>query len=770
MLDQGTVNREHLRVGQMIQLAGNAPAHRYTVAGVIKFADASGFGAIGIAAVTLPEAQRIAGEPGGFDQINVAAQPGVSDEQLRARIRAALPHSLDVRTGAQQAAQQTSDLSHEIKPLRTFLLIFAYVSLFVGAFIIFNTFSITVTQRTREFGLLRTLGATRRQLMLSVVAEGVLLGLLGSLVGLLAGLAIAPALDALFKAFGADLPDNGTVLEARTIWVCLLAGTLVTVLAGLAPALRATRVPPIAAMREGVAFEHKPKARTRRRRIITGVVLLVLAVYRIAHEATSGGSVLLLVIVIVLALGLLIAGLRTGKVSLVSLAVTPLARLLGNLVTWRGITGRLARDNAMRQPGRTAVTAAALMIGLALVTFVSVLAASSKATLNSAVEKSFAGNLIVENSQTSGGAGSTGIPQGIAAAVRTVAGVANASPIAFSLGKIHGVGANVMVSAIDPGTFASVYRIDWEQGTNATLHTLGDTGTVLTKTFANKHHYHFGQRLAVLTPANKVVDLTVRGIANDNSGLLGDLTITRALARQSFAQLTDAFVFLTYKPGYTDARVQPAVDRLLTAHYPQAQSRTAAQFKADFAGQINSVLALLYVLLALSIIVSLFGIVTTLVLSIYERRRELGRLRAIGARRRQIRQMIRYESVITALIGGVLGIVLGLLISLLSTAALASQGIVLSIPVVTLIILLILAGLAGVGAAVRPAARRGRGPARGARFGVGRAAPRAVLADVRAGRAGRRPSPSGGRARARRPPPGAVSSRRPGASPIRRSR
>jgi putative ABC transport system permease protein len=648
-LDEATAERANLKLGQQMQIAGSAPAKHYLIVGIVKFAGSQSFGGAGAAILTLQEAQRVVGEQGQFDRLDVAAQPGVTPAQLRDRIRAVLPRTVEVRTGEQQAAKQTSDLESNLGFLRTFLLIFAYVSLFVGAFIIFNTFSITVAQRTREFGLLRTLGASRTQILREVIFEGVLLGVGGSLLGLLGGIALAPALDQLFKAFGADLPDSGTVLQSRTIIVSLLVGTIVTLLAGLMPALRATRVPPIAALREGVEIP-------RRRRLLRRRYLIV----------------------------------------------RPLARAVGGLVSWRGITGRLARENSIRQPGRTLVTAAALTVGLALVTFVAVLADGTKATIDRAVSRSFAGDLIVENSQAGN---EQGIPALVAPALRKVPGVASATPIAFTKARLRGSSSNATVTAIEPSTFGQVYRIEWKEGSPATLLSLGNSGTIVTKGYAESHHLKVGQTVYVLTPAERIVPLTVRGIATDNARLLGNFTISRALARADFGQREDGVVFVSYAPGASNAQVQPAVNRLLAAYFPQAKSRTAAQFKQDQANQIDTLLTLIYVLLALSVIVSLFGIVNTLILSIYERTRELGMMRAIGTSRRQVRQMIRYESIITALIGGVLGLVIGVLGAAIAAWALSGSGFVLSIPVGTLIVLLLVAALAGVIAAQAPARR-----------------------------------------------------------------
>jgi putative ABC transport system permease protein len=706
-IDQATAQRYGLRVGQTLRVAGSSASRIYRISGIVKFAGSSSFGGAGVALLIPAQAQRIAGEPGAWDELVVAAAPSVSSSTLRARIRAVLPATLDVRTGLQQAAKQTSDLKSQLGFLRTFLLIFAYVSLFVGAFIIFNTFSITVAQRTREFGLLRTLGATRGQIVRSVVAEGAMLGLGGALVGLVAGIGLAPGLDQLFKAFGADLPDSGTVIELRTVWVSLLAGTAVTVIAGLLPALRAARVTPIAAMREGVPLEGKTRT-ARRRRILLGVIVVVLLV-RVVLTASSGGGIGTLLVVVAIALGVRVPRVRARIKAAFSALVVFLARALARPLSWRGITAQLARDNTIRHPGRTAVTAAALMIGLALVSFVSILAAGTKASINKSIDASFAGNLIVQNSSA---AGNQGIPAEIPAAVRRLPGVQQVTAIAFTEGKVTRAGSKTAlkgtqsITALEPASFSRVYRIDWKHGSNPVLDSLGSTGTVLKDSFASANHIRVGQTLSVLTPSGRRIPLVVRGTVTDNAGLLADLTITLALARSAFSQRTDAVDFVSYAPGVGDAQVQPAVDRLLSARFPQAESQTAAQFKASLASQVNSFLALIYVLLALSVIVSLFGIVNTLVLSIFERTRELGMLRAIGTSRTQVRQMIRYESLITALIGGVLGIVLGIVLALILTATvLSGSGFVLVIPVITMIVLFILAGLAGLAAAAWPARR-----------------------------------------------------------------
>jgi putative ABC transport system permease protein len=709
-IDQGTAKRKGLKLGDQLVVAGLAPARRYTIVGIVKFAGSQSFGGAGTALLTLPEAQRVMDKLGRYDTIEVASASGVSAEALRARIRAVLPPTISVRTGAAEAAKQTSNLESSLGFLRTFLLIFAYVALVVGAFIIFNTFSITVAQRTRELGLLRTLGASRRQVLSSVIYEGLMLGVVGAVLGLALGLLLAPALNQLFIAFGAELPNNGTVLEARTVIVSLVVGIVVTVAAGIFPAIRATRVPPLAAMREGVEIE--PRSLTGAGVAVRGAIA---GLFAIGLGALLGAGVfVVLFVALAIYVTVLLVRLRRGARPKHYRLIPALGSAIGLLVSWRGITGRLARENSIRQPGRTLVTALALTVGLALVAFISVLAAGTKATINQAVSRSFAGDLIVENSQSGG---EQGIPPGIAQAVAGVPGVASVTPISFTIGRVRDlskpkaapIAEKSSITAIEPASFARVYRIEWEKGSNATLLRLGDTGTVLTRSFASANHLNVGSRLSVLTPSNQHVPLTVIGIAKDNARLLANLTINRALAQASFGQREDGVDFVSYTKGADGVQVQASVDRLLFSQFPQARSRTPAQFKKDQEGNINQLLLLIYVLLALSVLVSLFGIVNTLILSIYERTHELGMMRAVGTSRRQIRQMIRYESIITGLIGGVFGLVIGTVGAVLvSTLALSGSGFVLSIPVGTLILLLVVSALAGLIAAQLPARRAAR--------------------------------------------------------------
>jgi len=690
-LDVSTAKRKGVKIGDRIQVVGQAPKRAYTVVGLVAFAGVESFGGTSVAVVSLPEAQKITGDTGQFDSIELAATAGTSPEQLRAQVAKALPPKFVARTGQQQAAKQSKDIRDNLGFLRTALLVFAAISLFVGGFLIFNTFSITVAQRTREFGLLRTLGATRSQVLRSVLTEGFVLGLVGSLIGLGLGIALAPGLRALFKAIGADLPSNGTVIQTRTIVVSILIGTLVALVSGLFPALRATRVEPIAALREGLP----PSGRGARLTQPFGALLTIAGAVLLGIGLIGGGGIALV--------GAGAAAIFLGVALLSPKLVAPLAAVVGApMQRFGGVPGRLARENAVRQPGRTAATAAALMIGVALVSFVTIFATGAKHSLDTAVDSALHANvLIVQNTDGFGP-----FPNDAAKAVAGVSGVRAVSPIAFSQAKLGS--KKLGVSAVDTSTFAQVYTAKFKEGSNATIAALGPGDTVLSKKQADKLKLKVGSTISVLTPASKKVSLTVRGISDDRGGVLDDLTVPLADARTQFGERQDSLAFVDLAPGADANAVKKDVDRVLKSGFPVAEAKTAKQFKDAQAGQVNQLLTLIYVLLSLAVIVSLFGIVNTLALSIHERTRELGMLRAIGTSRSQVRRMIRYEAVITSLIGAVLGVILGVLFAIAIGRSLSDSGFKLSFPVPTLLIMLVLAAIAGILAAIAPARRASR--------------------------------------------------------------
>ncbi len=701
-IDKQTADRKDLEIGDMLYVAGEREVKGYRLVGITTLGEDNSFGGAGIAQLTLPEAQRVTDKRHEFDQISIAAADGVSDKELAKRIRAVMPDQVQVETGAESAQRQSDEIASNLSFLKIMLLVFAGVSLFVGAFLIFNTFSITITQRTREFGMLRTLGASRGQVLGSVVTEAFVLALLGSVGGLVGGLGCAKGLNALFKAIGVDLPNTGTVVATRTIVVSLLIGLLVTLVSALAPALRATRVSPMAALRE---IDEGAGKRRLGVTIAAGVL------------GTAGLALLCIGLFGGLESSSAAAGMGGGGMALMLLAVSlfsprlvrPLANLAGRPIeAVRGLTGRLARENAMRKPGRTASTAAALMIGLALVVFVAVFTAGLKQSIDSAIDSSFQGELVLSNTD-----GFSPIPQEAVEKAGQIPGVSTSSSITYANGKLIGgvkkaKGKGVRLSGVDPATVDSVLTFDWQQGSAATLSGIGEHGAVVDDAWAKSNDVEVGDRLRVRTPTERVVPFTVRGSVKDNADLFGTLIVDVSTLRSAFGRKGPSNAFLALAPDTNPDRVQERVEQAIERPYPTVTVENQQQLKDRQAGQIDQLLGLIYVLLGLAVIVALFGIVNTLALSIHERTRELGMLRAVGMSRRQVRQMVRYEAVITALIGALLGTALGVVFAALISRPLADEGFELAYPIPTLVILLVLAAVFGVIAAIGPARRAAR--------------------------------------------------------------
>lgn len=695
-LDKFSADKAGFALGDTVRLSGDGPQERFRLVGIAKFGEANSLGGAAISLVTRPVAERLLNRHNEFTTIDVAAEPGTTANQLAAAIRTALPTRVaTVRTGEQQAKSDSQDIKDNLSFLRTFLFVFAGIALFVGAFLIANTFSITVAQRVREFALLRVIGANRGQVLRAVIGEALLIGLAGSVVGLLAGFVIAPGLKGLFKLLGADLPSSGTVLETRTIVVSLLIGTVITLLSALTPALRATRVPPMAALQEAASM---PRGRTARWRTpaAAGVALLGIALVLLGlFGSASGGS----------AAGLVGAGaavIFVGVGLLASHIVRPLSLAVGLPVErLRGVSGRLARENASRNPRRTASTSAALMIGVAFVAFVTIFAAGLKASIADAVNVGLKGQLIVQSNNFQP------VPEPATRTLAAVPGVDTVSGIRFTKAIVAGKGRPT-VTGVDPATIDDVFRVDWKQGSPATLIALTPGQAVVSKRWADGHDVRVGQRLALTSPTGAHLTATVTGIYDDKANLLADLTVPNAVVIRSFNVPGNAFLMATTTPGADVQTIRDRAERVVRARFPALKVQTQEEFVSDQKGQVNRLLALVYVLLALTLLIALFGILNTLFLTIHERTRELGMLRAIGTSRKQVKQMVRWESVITAMIGSVLGVALGAIFAVLVTIPLKSEGFTISIPILQLVILLVLAAVFGIIAAIWPARRAAR--------------------------------------------------------------
>jgi putative ABC transport system permease protein len=636
-IDAGTAKNERYAPGDSVQVVTATGKDSYRISGTVSYGDVDSLGFGSIAAWDVDTAHRVLDREGRFDGISIAAADGTSPDELVRAVRPLVPATLEVQDSAKQAEDASAQLDEGMAYMRYFLLGFGAIALLVGAFVIFNTLSITVAQRTREFATLRTLGASRKQVLRSVRLEGLVIGLVASTIGLFLGFGIAKGMLTLFSALGVDLPESGTVFALRTVIVSLLVGTGVTLLAAIAPARRATRVPPIAAVREGSTL----------------------------HDSR-----------------------RIAKL------VNPLTRLVG-LPARRagGIAGELADANARRNPGRTASTAAALMIGITLVTVVAVLGAGMNSATKSAVTDQLRAGYVVD--------GDNGLPfdadQGEELA--RVDGVTAVSHVRYDKALVKG--AEIDVTGIDPQTIDGFYRFEFTQGSLAELDT---GGALVTTDYAEDNDLAVGSRLALQSPSGDEVAVAVRGIydAPKAKQLLWGVSITQAAFDEAFPTPKNAYTFLDAEPG-TGAALEAVV-----ADSGDAALHTGAAYAEDATKDTATVLAMLYVLLGFSVVVSLFGMVNTLVLSVFERTRELGMLRAIGMTRRQARRMIRHESVITALIGAVLGLGLGVLLAALVTRALSDYGLPLTLPVGTLVAFTLVAVLAGIGAAIMPARRASR--------------------------------------------------------------
>ncbi len=692
VIDTNTASKKKLHTGQVIGVQGVGPVVPLRISGLVKFGSASSIGGSTLAGLQLTTAQRLLGRVGKLDEIRASAKSGTTPKQLVAQIRNILPPHTQVRTGAQQAQQDSSSINSFLSFLKTFLLVFAGVALFVGSFVIANSLSITIAQRTREFGTLRTLGASRRQVRRSIMIESFVIGAVASVIGLVVGLGLALLLFALFNAAGFTLPNTGIVLRPRTVIVAILVGVIVTMLASLRPAIRATRVEPIAAVREGATLPEGRFAKYRTSTSIATAALGVIALLIGLFVAKGTGAVLGL-------MGLGAVLIFIGVALLSSRFVPVLATWLGWPATKiAGTMGELARDNAARNPQRTASTASALMIGLALVTLVSLLSAGIISNFKGAVNDIFTGDYAITAQNNF-----SPISKSVGEAAGRTPGVIAVGNVRAGEGRV--LGSNEQLTAVNPQA-AAVIKLNWTHGSQALFATLGANGAFVDNGYASKHHLSVGSPLAVTTPDGGHIPLVVKGIFKPPSGgsPFGPVTMSDTTWDRFYSQPQNLYTLVKITGGETAAN-EAALNRRLRA-FPDAKVQTRQKFIDNQISGLSSVLNILYVLLALSIIVSLFGIVNTLVLSVFERTREIGMLRAVGTSRRQIRRMIRHESVITALIGSVIGIALGIAFGALLAARVSS--IAFTIPVGSLIIFLIASWIVGLLAAIFPARRASR--------------------------------------------------------------
>jgi putative ABC transport system permease protein len=635
VIDKKTADDEGYRIGDRIQVSGRGEARTFTLTGIAMFGEVESTGVATTAVFDLEVAQDLFAKGGGYDAILVDGREGVPAADVRSALSSALGTTASVQSAAEHDRFTFDGLGNFISIIRIVLLAFGGVAILVGALTIVNSLSITLAQRTRELGLLRLVGASRRQVLGAVLGEALLMGIGGSIAGLAVGYLLAQGLQSLFAGMGLDLPQAGTVFGTGTIVAGLLVGTLITLVAGLVPAVRATRVAPVVALRE--------------------------------------------------------AGEGSRKVGLVGRLIRPVVSLLGRPAEKvGGVAGSLARRNALRRPGRTAATAGALTVGVALVTVVAILAAGLRDTTTSSLEERVQASHVVV-----GADGWSPTDQKAADALGRVPGVEGVTTVRNDVGSAFG--DNERVNAIEGR------QVTFEYATAPVAAAdLGRDGAIVDAGLAKERGLTVGESFQLTSPKGERMNLVVRAIETSPvmDGLdLGPITI----GREAFDRAFESERSVLTAVAAADASTKD-LQRAMAA-FPDAELQTREAFVDKRLEGIDTLMAIFVVLLALAVIVSLFGIVNALVLATFERRRELGMLAAVGMSRRQVRRMIRHESIVTALLGASTGVVAGLGLGALVTQLLSDEGLTFAVPAGQLVVLAVVAVIAGILAAVVPARR-----------------------------------------------------------------
>jgi putative ABC transport system permease protein len=682
------------QLGDTVTLASQFGPSEYTLVGVFTFGDADSSAGAVSATFTLAEAQRLAGLDGRLTNVVARAEEGVDTDDLVSRIRAALPAGAEALTGEEAAAQQAQSVQEGFGFMRQILTVFAGVALLVGTFIISNTFAVLVAQRTRELALLRAVGASRAQVLRSVLVEAVVVGFVAAALGLVVGVGLAFAVTAILKATGVDLPSASLVVSPTTIAAALIVGLLVTVVAAIAPAVKATRVAPLAALRD-VAVD---RAGASRWRLGLGVVVIAVAVFALSRAWTADGDTDALPTV---GLGALLAIL--GAIIIGPVLAGPSVRVLGAVLPrFRGVTGRLAVENAARSPKRTSATASALLIGVALIGFITVFAASAKKSIEAEVTRGLTSDLIVQ--ADIGFGPPSGFTPAVAERVNELPIVTSVSTFGFGLAQItyaDGDHATVFLSAIDPASVVGALSPRMEEGA---VTDLTDGGVLVDRQIAERNDLQIGDRVRVTVAGGATLDQTIQAISDDQF-ILGGWTITRADYARVVAEQLDIQVYVNLADGVDVADAKVQIEEIVS-DIPLIHVLDRDEFVGDIVNQITGVLNFIYGLLALSIIIAMIGIANTLSLSVHERTRELGLLRAVGMVRGQLRSAIRWEAVLISVLGTLVGLGLGLVLSRALVQALEDFGFTqFAVPVSTLVVMAIIAAVLGVLASIGPARR-----------------------------------------------------------------
>ncbi|MGW6211646.1 ABC transporter permease [Streptomyces sp. NPDC055109] len=692
VVNRGAAKKGGLRVGDTTVLRTPDPV-RVTVVGLATFGGEDGMAQVTFTGMTRADAEKyLTPKPGEAASIRVRAGPGVGQGELVSALTPVLPKGVEAITGQESAQENTEMISSRFLTIfTTLLLVFSGIALLVATFSIHNTFAIVVAQRTRENALLRALGASRRQVTASTLAEATVVAVTASAVGLAGGVGIAAGLQALFPAIGFPFPEGDLVVSGLSMLLPLVVGVVVCLVSALLPAARAGRTAPLAALRETAVDE----SGASRARAITGGGLAALAV------AVTLTGVLLTPSLWLAGLGALLA--LAAFVVLGPVASATAVRVLGAPVArLRGVTGGLARRNALRSPRRTAATAGALMIGVAVVSLFTVFGASLKATMDQTVSRSFAGDIAV--SAPSFGAGGSGLSPRLAPAVARVPVVKDAVGLGKGVAEVNGSGQALTVT--DPVTLGRVFDLGHVQGS---LSALGADGIAITRKEADRQHLVTGDTARLTFTDGRSQDFTVRAVYGQ-SELAGEYVITRAAWAPHRTQDSDRLVAVSLKDGVSTAQGRAAV-RQVAERYGNPEVQTRDAYAQSSAGGIDMMLTLVYALLALAVLIALLGIANTLTLAMHERTREIGLLRAVGQTRAQLRAMVRWESVLVAAFGTAGGIALGAFLGWVLVEA--SEGasdtaFAFAVPPLRLVVVALVGLGAGALAGLRPARRAAR--------------------------------------------------------------
>jgi putative ABC transport system permease protein len=685
-IDAFTARTQEFEVGDTIELTAGRAVEEARLVGIVGFGDLDSLLGATVVLFTFDETVERFSPAGEFDQVEAMATEGIDEDALAEQVRDALDDDVEVLTSEELAEESAEALAGVLGVFTTALLAFAGVALFVGIFIIVNTFSITVAQRIREFALLRAVGASRRQVLASVLTEAGILGLLGGVVGVLLGVALAVGLQAMLAAFGMDLPAEGVVLLPRTVVVGVLVGFLVTLASAVAPALKATRVAPVEALQSAAI---PPPARRGWLRPLLGAVV------------AAGGVTLLVaglfgdVAVALLAPGTVLVFLGIALLS--PFLTRPILTVVGAPVSrMRGVPGELARENAMRSPRRTATTASALMIGVGLVGFVTVFGASMSASLSSAIDDVYRMDFDVRS--TTFGTISPDIGDDLAQLEEVELALTQ------RMGQFEHEGSGSFLVGVEIDRITDLYAIEVTEGS---LEAVADGGIALAESLSESADVGYGEEIELAFPATGEATLEVVAVFDDAS-IDVPAMISLDTHREHYVSDEVFAVGVVLEDGVSVEEGQAAVDEVLES-YPGVAALDRAGVRENLTGQVDQIVAIVYGLLALAVIIAFVGIVNTLALSVFERVREIGLLRAVGMSRRQVRSMVRWESVLISVLGVGLGLVVGVFFGWLLVESLQDEfPLTFVVPVGQLLVAVVVAVVAGVLAGVLPARRAAR--------------------------------------------------------------